>query len=166
MHEHDAAFEEGPFNTKEAPLKKDAARPAGFLRRALAYTIDAAIVLLLLQIFLLVGLFGQRLSGGGIEDLDLSVLGIGLLNNFLFIAVGYFTFFHTHCGQTPAKMILRIQVVNKELQHPSPLQAFVRTLCYFTSGLFLGLGFFITLFEGKKRALHDLLTGTQVILSP
>lgn len=164
-------LEERPYEveTFQEPEKGDGAyalRPAGFIRRAIAYSVDIVVLFVLLEVFFVAGLIGLRYSGGGGDASDYSDLGISLLNNLLFIAIGYFTFFHSHCGQTPGKMILRIEVVTKTHKWPSPLQSFFRTLCYLISGFFFGLGFFITAFERKKRALHDHLSGTQVILSP
>lgn len=161
--EDQSAFDPTPTR-HENHFHTEAAKPAGFTRRTIAYMIDAVIIVFLFQFFLLAGKMGTLLSSG--EGIGLSGLGGTLFSSLLFITIGYFTFFHTHCGQTPAKMIMRIKVVTGDLETPSPLKAFIRTLGYFVSGLFFGLGFFITIFESKKRALHDLLTGTQVILSP
>ncbi len=162
--EDQSAFDPTPL-CQEDRLRTDAVRPAGFIRRAIAYTIDAVIIVVLFQFFLFAGSMGLLLSSGAEINLALSRLGGTLFSGFFFIYIGYFTFFHTHGGQTPAKMILRIKVVTATLETPLPFQAFMRSLGYLVSSLFLGLGFFITVFERKKRALHDLLANTQVILS-
>lgn len=150
----------------ETHFHAETVKSAGFIRRAIAYLIDCVMIVVLLQFFLMAGKMGTLLSSGEKGLFDISGWGSTIFNGLLFIYIGYFTFFHTNCGQTPAKMIMRIKVITSNLETPSPLKAFIRTLSYFVSFLFFGLGFFIIIFERKKRALHDLLTGTQVILSP
>ncbi|MFQ5596918.1 MAG: RDD family protein [Nitrospiria bacterium] len=137
-------------------------KAAGFLRRAIAYTIDIALIGCLFQAIFFAGITAIHFSNG----IDFSILGTTLMNGLFFIYIGYFTFFHSHGGQTPAKMILRIRVATGNGNAPSLSHSFIRTLAYAISGFFFGLGFFIALFGSKKRALHDLLTGTHVILSP
>ncbi len=165
LSEYASPFQEEVLPRQEPQTDTEEMRPAGFLRRALAFTIDCGVILMLFQSLLLAGLYGLQLSESR-EGLGVSDLGLGLINSLLFIALAYFSFFHAACGQSPGKMILRIKVVTKDLRALSPFRAFIRAVSYFLSGLFFGLGFLITIFDGKKRALHDLLTGTQVILTP
>ncbi len=105
----------------------------------------------------------------GLGLFDLSALGSISLGSLFFVQLGYYTFFHTHCGQTPGKMILRIMVVVDGTDTPgppSPPQAFFRALGLFISASFFGFGFLMSIFGRKKRALHDFLSGTQVLLAP
>ncbi len=152
----------------EAPLMKKAIpRPAGFLRRAIAFCIDLLIISGLYLMLVLVGIMSIRFT----EDAgDLLALSRGLAPFFsggFFLFVGYFTFFHTYDGQTPAKMILRIKVVTMDGKRLTPFHSALRTAGYFLSGpLSFGFGFLISIVERRKRALHDLLTASQVVLSP
>ncbi|NOY83880.1 MAG: RDD family protein [Nitrospirae bacterium] len=140
-------------------------RPAGFIRRAIAYSIDLGIIFILFLVFIYWGAMGMQ-SSGSIDLILLSSTGNLLLLSFVFLYSGYFSFFHAYGGQTPAKMVLRIIVVDKDGLPPSHLRALTRSLGLSLSHLFFGLGFLLAIIEPKKRALHDLLTGTQVILAP
>jgi len=142
-----------------------APRPAGFIRRAIAYSMDMAIIFFLFLFFIYWGLMGMHLSGGLDLFFNSTTEGIFPLS-FVFLYTGYFAFFHAYGGQTPAKMIMRIMVVNKKGLPPSYFRALMRSFGLFFSHLFFGFGFFMVIIEPKKRALHDLLTGTQVMLSP
>lgn len=145
-------------------------RPAGFIRRVIATVIDTIIIGLLFQFFMFAGMAGLSAAGlSAVSAFDFSGLGSISLGSLFFIQIGYFGFFHTHCGQTPGKMTLRIIVVSDTTDafgRPSPSQAVFRALGLFISASFFGLGFLITLFGRKKRALHDYLCGTQVLLAP
>ncbi|MEC4678500.1 MAG: RDD family protein [Nitrospirota bacterium] len=140
-------------------------RPAGFIRRAIAYSIDLGIIFILFLVFIYWGAMGMQ-SSGSIDLILLSSTGNLLVLSFVFLYTGYFTFFHAYGGQTPAKMVLRIIVVDKDGLPPSHLRALMRSLGLSLSHLFFGLGFLLAIIEPKKRALHDLLTGTHVILAP
>lgn len=145
-------------------------RPAGFIRRVIATLIDALLIGLLFQLFMFSGLAGLSLALGpdGLDTLDFSSLGVISLSSLFFVQLGYFTFFHTHCGQTPGKMTLRIIVVSDVTDtfvSPSPAQAFFRALGLCVSASFFGFGLLLSIFGRKKRALHDFLCGTQVLLS-
>lgn len=142
-----------------------AIRPAGFIRRAIAYLFDLLVIFTAFFLFIYSGMMGMRFSGGMDLFLDSGTHGIFILS-FLFLYTGYFSFFHAYGGQTPAKMIMRIIVVNKNGLPPSHFRALMRGLSLFLSHLFFGVGFLLVIIEPKKRALHDLLTGTQVMLAP
>lgn len=159
--------QESPFydGQSETPRTLPLPRPAGFTRRAISYCMDSFIILILFLVLIFSGVMGMRFSGG-MDAFFYTGSGDIFILSFLFIYTGYFTFFHAYEGQTPAKMIMRIKVVTREGASPSFVHALIRTVCFFLSHLFFGFGFLLTLLEPKKRALHDLLTGTQVVLSP
>ena len=140
-------------------------RPAGFIRRALAYLIDLAIIGGLYLFLIFAGLMGIRSSSGG-NSIYFSGSGTVAMIAMAFLYAGYFTFFHSNGGQTPAKRILRIKVISGNEAELSLLHALIRTLGHLASFLFFGAGFLLATLEGEKRALHDLLTYTQVVLAP
>lgn len=162
--------EEVPFN-EPAPLPLvSVSPPAGFIRRAVAFMIDFFIIELLYLFLLGMGIWGMQLSKGGGGDFFpsepvLASLAAPFITVWFFLFLGYFTFFHSYDGQTPAKMIIRIKVAAETGSPPSVFQSLLRSFGYFISGFFFGFGFFFSIFERKKRALHDLLVGTQVVLS-
>jgi len=139
--------------------------PAGFIRRAIAYGIDSAIIAGLYFLLLFVGLAGIR-SASGVDSLYFSGSGRIAMAAMSFLYIAYFTFFHANGGQTPAKRILRIKVISANGSDLSLLHALLRTFGYALSFLFLGAGFFLAAIEGQKRALHDLLAYTRVVLAP
>lgn len=159
-----------PTLSEEKPEDVAAAQPAGFLRRAVAFLIDFFIIEMLYLVLLVAGFFAVRMSTGGeglllSEEGSLTPLVAPFVAAWFCLFLGYFTFFHAYGGQTPAKMLIRIKVVTSGAVPLSPFRALVRSFGYFLSSFFFGFGFFIALFEKKKRAMHDLLTRTEVILA-
>ncbi|MEK7703143.1 MAG: RDD family protein [Nitrospirota bacterium] len=138
-------------------------RPAGFVRRFIAFLIDFVVLGFLYLIVSLFGFLGIFLSRGWDFSSDL-MEPFGAI--WFVLVIGYFTFFHAQSGQTPAKRIIRIKVVNKEGVLLSHGNALLRSMGYLLSFGFLGgLGFLISIFGKHKRALHDFITGSYVVLS-
>lgn len=163
-------IEKEPVDSKETDLFTATFQPAGFIRRAIAFTIDFFIIELLYLFLIGMGVWGMQLSRGGSGELFSSdsvvgSLAVPFIAVWFFLFIGYFTFFHTYDGQTPAKMIIRIKVVTEEGALLSLPRALARSFGYFISGFFFGFGFLISIFEKKKRALHDLLVRSYVVLS-
>lgn len=147
--------------TKEAYVDfKPEAVKAPFLLRLGAILIDYILVVALPVLSLLLarsmGFDGARLLGNELNTVGWSaaiLLGITDL-----IVVPFFT------GQTIGKMLTGLRVVLLDGRPASgpimllrQLFGFLLTIC---SG---GLGFFISVFSGKGRALHDYICGTVVI---
>ncbi len=145
--------------TPATPLPK----PAGFVRRAIAFMIDLACLGLLYLVPFTFGLFGLYLSEGDVTSVPSLIAPFVSLWSVLFI--GYFTFFHIHSGQTPGKRIIRITVVGKEGELLSHWVGFLRSFASFFFLFFFPIGFFMAMFGEKKRALHDMLIGSQVVFS-
>jgi uncharacterized RDD family membrane protein YckC len=139
------------------------ASPAGFIRRTLAFTIDFIFLNFLYLIPFTFGLFGLYLSKGEISPM--ASLISPFVSIWLILFIGYFTFFHAHFGQTPAKGIVRIKVVNKEGEPLSHFRALLRSLLSLFSFIFFSLGFLFAIFGKKKQGLHDMLIGSHVVLS-
>lgn len=142
--------------------------PAGFWRRALAYLTDLFLTELVSAFlvsvrFLAVDLASAHETGFGFMDLpEGDGIGLSLFIGILSFVL-YFTFFTYWGGQTPGKMLMRARVVTTDLGEVSLPRALLRTVCYFASSFFFGLGFMIAAFNHEKRALHDLVAGTRVI---
>lgn len=141
----------------------DAVPKAGFLIRAVAALVDAAIVL------------GLQLILGGILALAGTVTVVGnngggaetafIVHFFSYlISFAYYIFFTGYCGQTPGKMVLRIKVVR---QDGSPVSygraAFREVPAKFLSGIIFGIGYLMVIFDEQKRGLHDRMADTYVI---
>jgi uncharacterized RDD family membrane protein YckC len=136
---------------------------AGFVSRLLAFVLD---------IFVSLGLFALAVA------LISSIIGLlaghtynvnrhGVIVEVLFglWAVVYFAFQWGSNGQTLGMALFGIRVVTKDGNQISRWQALERTAALPLSILFLGLGFLISLVQGERRALHDLIAGTCVVYS-
>lgn len=156
-----------PSQDVGAPAPPPLLRPAGFLRRALAFSMDFIVMQFLYLIVYIVGILGASRSTEWdriVRAASSPALMAPFITVWFFLFIGYFSFFHAYGGQTPAKMLIRIKVVTRDGEGLSPLQSLCRTLAYFPSSLFFGFGFLLSIVERKKRGLHDLLTRSQVIL--
>jgi uncharacterized RDD family membrane protein YckC len=142
--------------------------PAGFWRRLFSFLLDLAIVNLIYLLFLLIGMIALQLGLAWVEverpseDLILS-LASPLFILWLALFVVYFTLFGYLGGQTPAKMLSGIQIQSITQAPLTWGQAIGRTIGYFLSSLFFGVGFLLVLFNRDRRALHDFLAGTCVV---
>jgi uncharacterized RDD family membrane protein YckC len=75
----------------------------------------------------------------------------------------YFAGFHAIHGQTPAKGLLRLRVVDQSGAKPGPLKAFFRALVLILSMSLFGLPLVYAFFNPQRRALHDLVANTYVV---
>lgn len=66
-------------------------------------------------------------------------------------------------GSTIGKKAVGIQVVNSSFEKVSLKEAVIRNLSKIVSGLIIYIGFIMVIFNGKKRALHDIIAETYVI---
>ncbi len=144
-------------------------RIAGFWRRVFAYTTDLIIIQALYAILLVIGYLAVRFGIKDINWLFSSDLVIRLAISFFLIYFPLFiVYFTTFCfigGQTPGKMIFRIKVVSKDGCDINLGSSIVRSFGYFASSLFFGTGFLIALLNRRRRTLHDLLSGSYVIMT-
>lgn len=133
--------------------------PAGFWRRFAAIMIDGVILFVAQFPILFIGkLLGatQSISWALYSNL------IGGLLSFFY--VGYFL---TTRGATVGKILLSIKVVRKNNQPFDFKTVFLREIVgKFVSGILLCIGYLMAAFRDDKRALHDLLADTQVVLNP
>jgi uncharacterized RDD family membrane protein YckC len=141
------------------------------MRRALAVVVDSYVVSFLYAGFLAVGLFGASLGAQAAGARYLSHdLGTALLGPFLWLWGAlwwvYVVLFARYGGQTPGKMLLRIRIIDIDGRGSSWPQALLRPVGYVISWLPAGLGFLWAAVPPEKRALHDRLLGTRVVLVP
>jgi uncharacterized RDD family membrane protein YckC len=107
-----------------------------------------------------------ELTGDAQPDLWL-LLKFQLIFTALYIAVSlvYSVGFQGRFGATPGKRLLGLRVVTLDGSPLSYGGAFRRYCAELLSVLSFGLGYLMVL-APEKRALHDILTGTQVVLTP
>ncbi|MBC7901091.1 MAG: RDD family protein [Saprospiraceae bacterium] len=133
---------------------------APFLLRCGALLADYVLLISIPVISLLVSRYmgndGARLLNSELNNAGwLIAVFIGLTN---FILMPMFT------GQTMGKMLTGLRIVGIDGRSGSMAKIALRqTLGYFLTAATFGLGFFISVFGRKGRALHDYLSGTVVI---
>jgi uncharacterized RDD family membrane protein YckC len=66
-------------------------------------------------------------------------------------------------GASPGRALMGLRLTTEAGGRISLKQAYIRYFMSVLSGLFMGLGFFISLFNSKRQTLHDMIAGTIVI---
>lgn len=146
-----------PAVEKQTPL---AAQPkAGFWLRLVALMIDGFLV------FLMQISFGLLLAFTGSSGFHLQGSMSVLLQLFATIlSLFYWIFFTGYCGQTPGKMLLRIQVVTVDGAPLGYGKAFYREVVgKFISGIIFCIGYLMAAFDDQKQGLHDRMAKTYVV---
>lgn len=137
-----------------------AANPkAGFWLRLVALMIDGFLI------FLMQAIFGIILTVASSDGFNLHRSTSILLQLFsTVVSLFYWIFFTGYCGQTPGKMLLRIQVVSTDGSSLSYGKAFYREVIgKFLSGIIFAIGYLMAAFDDQKQSLHDRMAKTYVI---
>lgn len=129
----------------------------GLLLAALSIAYGALVVVLRVVIV------GQPEAGQRIHwDL---VSGTLVTFGWLGVLVSFYLYFWHKFGQTLGMKTWRIQVIDSQTcQPPSYAQCGKRALGALLSLVLLGFGYWCQLIHPKGRLLHDVLSGTQLIL--
>lgn len=138
----------------------------GFWRRAGAFVIDAAVIILLAAVMFTLSYVGYKVGlsahGKSVTWQNVTALLVLLSGGGIVLSGVYFSFFHAAHGQTIGKRLLGLRVVGREMVAITFKQAFVRWLV--AAGFApIGLGFLWVLWSREKRAWHDLAARTWVI---
>jgi len=149
-------------------------RAAGFPRRCTAALIDLTLVTMaaagvsaVAAVALGVELptakeFGADFVMAGLLDRNPMVAGaLGLL---LGMSALYQVYLGGILGQTLGKRLLGLRVISSQGRAPGPLVACMRFVAMALSLAIAGLGFLWCIFDRERRALHDHMSGTYVIL--
>ena len=133
---------------------------APFLLRCGAVLIDYILLICMPVISLLLG---RSFSYDGAKLLNSEVSNAGWLIMIL-LAVTNFVIFPLFTGKSLGKMLTGLRIVKVDGNQPSLISLLIRHLVgYPLTLLTLGLGFLLSVFNQKGRALHDLLAGTVVV---
>ena len=152
-----------PFPCRDAyaaaPIPEELPK-AGFWVRCVAYLLDSMILgVAQFAISLALGIAGGALLGDGELALPLIAALCGMV-----VGLTYAVFFTGYNGQTPGKMVLRIQVIRTDGSAMTYGRAFLREVIgKFASGIILGIGYLMVGFDRQKQGLHDKIAGTYVI---
>lgn len=138
---------------------------AGFVSRAVAFTIDAvAISVTLLVVTALVqallGMFGVgtlfTVSTRPIIEVLVGVFG-------LLLSAGYFVVFWVLAGQTLGQALMGLRVVRMNGRRITIWCALRRYVGYWVSAIPLGLGFVWVLVDDRRQGWHDKIAATCVV---
>jgi Predicted membrane protein/domain len=147
--------------SEEVILEFDAERlKAPFVLRCGALIIDY----ILLVIFPVLSLIAARAMGNdGVRLLKSDLYDAGLMIAVL-LGVTNFLVFPMLNGQSLGKTFTGIRIVSKDGRAAGYRQILLRHLVgYPLIPLTCGLGFLLSLFNAKGRALHDIIAGTVVV---
>lgn len=148
---------------------------AGFWRRLAAGIIDLALLapVMLFLTWLAAVVTGIELPPANHRGLDFwldMILArepalVGGLGLAAAIALIYLFLFQATTGRTLGMRALRVRVIDLYGDAPSIARSAARTAAYLASAVTFGLGFFWIGFDSEKRALHDWLAGTYVVIA-
>jgi uncharacterized RDD family membrane protein YckC len=138
----------------------------GLVTRAIGFGIDAVIIdlaaaLVAAIVALALSLFNVPSS----VDTALAVIG-GVV--FVVWTAAYFVTFWSTTGQTPGARVMRFRVLapGAHSGHIGPRRALLRLLGMVLAAIPLLAGYFMVLFDDRRRGLHDRMAHTVVIDAP
>ncbi len=136
------------------------ARAAPPLRRLAAGLVDVGLMVSLDAVVVVLTL---RLAG-----LDVRLLGalplVPLVAFLILLNAGYVVVLTLAGGQTFGKMVFGVRVVDQTGRPVTTSVALLRAIAYLVSVLPLGLGIIWMFLDSERRALHDRVAGTRVLL--
>lgn len=137
---------------------------AGFVSRLVAYTIDIAIVVILLIIGgWLIQTVNSFFHFNDSLSFPTALLAIITGLSVILVSAGYYIFFWTLAGQTPGKLLMGLQIVNLNGDPITFWQSLLRYIGYYLSALALYAGYWWVLIDDRRQGWHDKLAGTIVI---
>ncbi|MBF0107061.1 MAG: RDD family protein [Deltaproteobacteria bacterium] len=143
--------------------------PGGFWVRFVATIIDGLIInFVTLPLGVLFGLVPNVLSAFVDESLGGILIVVSTAINYIVsiaAATLYYGLFYKKKGATPGKMVFGLRVVDSETGNFIGIgRTFLREFIgKILSMLILMIGYIMAGFRGDKKALHDLIFGTQVL---
>jgi uncharacterized RDD family membrane protein YckC len=138
--------------------------PAGLLRRLGAMLYDGLLLLALLMVA--TGLFLPFTGGEAISPREDPVLEFVYRAVLVVLTVGFFGIFWTRRGQTLGMASWRVRVEREDGALLDWGDTVRRLAAALLSWLPLGLGFLWVLFDPQRRAWHDRLSRTRVVVVP
>lgn len=145
----------------------------GFWRRLVAKVIDGFItgvlswIILLPLLFALLGTAGMLAPGAqATPEQMVAVLTFQLISICVQVAIGltYSIFFLRKYAATPGKMVLGLKVYRADSSRLSVGRIAARYFAEWLSWLIFLLGYIIAAFDPEKRALHDRIADTRVVV--
>ncbi len=145
----------------------EAARPAGFVSRAVAFGIDLVAIGLEWKLATaVIHVLMEVVIGAHTSGVDwLRALVPRRVLTFLF-TLAYFTLAWRLFGQTIGMLLLGLRVERGDGRRVGWGTSVLRFFGYTLSALPFGLGFLWVLWDPKREALHDKLARTRVVYVP
>jgi uncharacterized RDD family membrane protein YckC len=133
---------------------------AGVVSRGLAFGIDLlAIAVVTVVLDGILALVSYLLGGLGSKALAGGLVGGG----FLLVAGTYLVVFWSVAGRTLGMQVMALRLRDKSGRVPSLGRALVRVVLTWFSIAVLFLGYVPILFDARRRAVPDLVAGTEVV---
>jgi uncharacterized RDD family membrane protein YckC len=133
----------------------------GLVTRAVAFVIDAALILL---VELIIGVSGVVIIT--VLHLPKEVNAIlAVLGGIIYIvwSVSYFVGFWCATGQTPGARVMQFRVLTPEGKVVGPRRGLIRCFGLLLAALPLFAGYVLILFDHQRRGLQDRMAGTVVV---
>ena len=135
----------------------------GLVTRAIGFGIDAVIIDLAAVI--VAAIVALALSLFNIPSgIDTALAAIGAVV-FVVWSAAYFVTFWSTTGQTPGARVMRFRVLAPGATHGhiGPRRALVRLIGMILAAIPLLAGYFMVLFDDRRRGLHDRMARTVVV---
>ena len=139
-------------------------RYIGLTTRAIAFALDAAII----NIVALIVSGGTALIVTVLhlpDEVRKVMLVVGAAVYALW-ALGYFIGFWVSTGQTPGARVMQFRIVATNGERLLPRRALLRAIGLVLAALPLFAGYFMILFNDRRRGLQDVLARTVVVDAP
>jgi len=142
---------------------------AGLMRRMAALLYDSFLVF---AIWMLIGYLIQLFPGVENAKIINGHLVTNLYVDYLlfslmfFSAAAFYCWFWLRSGQTLGMLAWRLRLKSESDDYLTVKQVFIRWLMAWPSFLLFGVGYFWHYFNKNGDTLHDLISGTKVVLIP
>ncbi len=146
--------------------ERPAADYTGLVTRAIGFGIDAVIIDLAAVIVAAIIALALNLFDVP-SKIDTALAALGAIV-FLAWSTAYFVTFWSTTGQTPGARIMRFRVLAPDAKrgHIGPRRALLRLFAMILAAIPLLAGYFMVLFDDRRRGLHDRLARTVVVDAP
>jgi uncharacterized RDD family membrane protein YckC len=156
----------GRVHGRSHTAERGAADYTGLVTRAIGFGIDALIIdLAAIVVTAIVALALSLFKVPSRIDTALAALGAAV---FIVWSVAYFVTFWSTTGQTPGARLMRFRVLAPGATggHVGPRRALLRLVGMILAAIPLLAGYFMVLFDDRRRGLHDRLARTVVVDAP
>jgi uncharacterized RDD family membrane protein YckC len=133
---------------------------AGVVSRGLVFAIDLLAIAVVSAVLIgILALVSYLLGGLGSKALAGGLVG----GEFLLVAGTYLVVFWSIAGRTPGMQLMGVRLRDRSGGVPSLGRALVRVVMTWFSIAVLFLGYVPILFDARRRAVPDLVAGTEVV---